>query len=91
MLTKFIHLMFVGMVILLVSSPALAAGYDVQNSTFQNANRATVQASIDGLHWVHGGTWTHQLGTSARIGLVSMGGSGFTANFDYIRVYELAE
>ena len=27
------------------------------------------------------------LATSARIGLVSMGGSDFTANFDYVRVY----
>jgi arabinan endo-1,5-alpha-L-arabinosidase len=45
--------------------------------------------SDDGNHWVRGGVWTHQLGNSARIGLVSMGGSGFTANFDYVRVYRL--
>ncbi len=46
--------------------------------------------SQDGLTWERGGVWTHNLGNSARIGLVSMGGSGFTANFDYVRVYELA-
>ena len=33
---------------------------------------------------------THQLGQAARIGLVAMGGAGFTALFDYVRVYELA-
>jgi arabinan endo-1,5-alpha-L-arabinosidase len=47
----------------------------------------TAYTSTDGQHWVHGGTWTHNLGNSARIGLVSMGGTGFTANFDYVRVY----
>src|SRR5688572_30106193 len=45
MLTKFVHLMVVGMVILLVSSPALAAGYGLQNTTFQNANRVNAQTS----------------------------------------------
>jgi arabinan endo-1,5-alpha-L-arabinosidase len=45
--------------------------------------------STDGVTWVQGGTWTHELGSDARIGLVSMGGSGFTANFDYVRVYRL--
>jgi arabinan endo-1,5-alpha-L-arabinosidase len=49
----------------------------------------TAYTSNDGQTWVRGGTWTHQLGNSARIGLVSMGGSGFTANFDYVRVYKV--
>jgi arabinan endo-1,5-alpha-L-arabinosidase len=49
----------------------------------------TAYTSLDGLNWVRGGTWTHQLGSTARIGLVSMGGSGFTANFDYVHVYSL--
>jgi arabinan endo-1,5-alpha-L-arabinosidase len=47
--------------------------------------------SADGVNWVRGGVWTHQLSSSARIGLVSMGGSGFTANFDYVRVYRLKQ
>lgn len=42
--------------------------------------------SQDGVTWVRGGVWTHTLGSNARIGLVSMGGSGFTANFDYVHV-----
>jgi len=49
----------------------------------------TAYTSQDGQSWVRGGVWTHQLGNSARIGLVSMGGSGFTANFDYVRVYRI--
>src|SRR5205085_5472593 len=44
----------------------------------------TAYTSRDGSVWVRGGTWTHQLGQSARIGLVSMGGSGFTSLFDYV-------
>ncbi|HEX5838508.1 MAG TPA: family 43 glycosylhydrolase [Anaerolineales bacterium] len=49
----------------------------------------TAYTSRDGTNWTRGGTWTHQLGSNARIGLVSMGGPGFTANFDYVRVYVL--
>ena len=49
----------------------------------------TAYTSLDGLNWTRGGTWTHQFGSDAQIGLVSMGGSGFTANFDYVRVYTL--
>lgn len=48
----------------------------------------TAYTSRNGLTWVRGGTWTHKLGNTARIGLVSMGGSGFTANFEYVRVYK---
>lgn len=43
--------------------------------------------SHDGQFWLPGGVWTHQLGNNARIGLVSMGGSGFTAEFDYVRTH----
>jgi arabinan endo-1,5-alpha-L-arabinosidase len=51
----------------------------------------TAYTSQNGVDWVRGGTWTHQLGSNAKIGLVSMGGSGFTANFDYVRVYVLSD
>ena len=47
-------------------------------------------SSQDGIHYARGGVWTHTLGSNAKIGLVSMGGSGYTANFDYVRVYQLA-
>jgi arabinan endo-1,5-alpha-L-arabinosidase len=49
----------------------------------------TAYTSTDGVNWERGGTWTHQLGSNAHIGLVAMGGSGFTANFDYVHVYIL--
>ena len=38
---------------------------------------------------MRGGTWTHVLGDNARIGLVAMGGTGFTAEFDYVRTYRI--
>lgn len=49
----------------------------------------TAYTSQDGKVWVRGGVWTHDLGANERIGLVSMGGSGFVASFDYVRVYSL--
>ena len=49
----------------------------------------TAYTSLDGVEWTRYGSWTHELGRQARIGLVSMGGSGFTTTFDYVRVYRL--
>ncbi len=49
----------------------------------------TAYTSRDGVFWNHSGTWTHHLGNTAKIGLFSMGGSGFTSTFDYVRVYTL--
>jgi arabinan endo-1,5-alpha-L-arabinosidase len=51
----------------------------------------TPYTSMDGENWVRGGTWTHALGKDTHIGLVSMGGGGFTTTFDYIRVYHLRQ
>lgn len=61
--------------------------------TFNGAGeeKYTGFTSMDGVNWVRGGTWTHTLGKDARIGLVSMGGTGFVANFDYVRVYRLKQ
>jgi arabinan endo-1,5-alpha-L-arabinosidase len=42
------------------------------------------------LNWIRGSTWTHSLGSTARIGIVSMAGTGYTAEFDYFRVYTVA-
>ena len=44
---------------------------------------------VAGAEWVHGGTWTHRLGSDARIALVSMGGAGYTAYIDYVRTFEV--
>lgn len=51
----------------------------------------TAYSSRDGKEWERGGTWTHTLGPAARIGLVSMGGAGFNAYFEYVRVFELSK
>jgi len=52
----------------------------------------TAYTSQDGSRWVRGATWRHDaLGTDARIGLVSMGGAGFTARFLHVRVWGLAD
>lgn len=54
----------------------------------RTGNRESYRAltSRDGERWVRGGTWTHALGDHARVGLVAMGGSGFAARFDYLRL-----
>ena len=49
----------------------------------------TGYTSFDGLNWVRGATWTHNL-SNLKIALVSMGGTDFTADFDYVHVYTLA-
>lgn len=49
----------------------------------------TAYSSRDGTNWLRGSTWTDTFGRDARIGLVAMGGEGFTAAFDYVRVYAL--
>ncbi len=54
--------------------------------TYGGDDRYTAYTSLDGKNWTRGGTWAHDLGSDAEIGLVSMGGSGFTAEFDYVRV-----
>jgi arabinan endo-1,5-alpha-L-arabinosidase len=51
----------------------------------------TAYSSRDGSTWTRAGTWTHKLGVEARIGLVSMSKAGFTAHFDYVRVYALKD
>jgi arabinan endo-1,5-alpha-L-arabinosidase len=59
---------------------------DSVSGPYGGTERYTAYTSHDGVTWTRGGTWAHQLGDGARIGLVAMGGSGFTADFDYVRV-----
>ncbi|MCA1666359.1 MAG: DUF1349 domain-containing protein, partial [Thermomicrobia bacterium] len=49
----------------------------------------TAYSSRDGVTWTQGSTWTDALGQNARIGLLALGGTGFTASFDYVHVYSL--
>jgi beta-xylosidase len=45
-------------------------------------------SSRDGRHWTWGGVWTLPAGTTPRIGLISHGGTGAVAEFDYVRIYQ---
>ncbi|HEV2895657.1 MAG TPA: family 43 glycosylhydrolase, partial [Actinomycetota bacterium] len=45
-------------------------------------------SSRDGRHWTWGGVWTLPAGTQPRIGLISHGGAGAVAEFDYVRIYQ---
>ena len=51
----------------------------------------TAYSSTDGVNWTKGGTWQHQLGSSAQIGIAAENAAGFTMDFDYVRVYRLKE
>jgi arabinan endo-1,5-alpha-L-arabinosidase len=73
-----------------VASPNEWTYLRIAKRTNSEGELYTAYTSRDGVNWTRGGTWTHQLGSNAKIGLVSMGGSGFTANFDYVRVYTLS-
>jgi beta-xylosidase len=44
-------------------------------------------SSRDGSTWVKGGVWTMPPEADVRVGLVSHGGAGATARFDYLRIY----
>ena len=43
--------------------------------------------SRDGKTWVKGGVWTLPAGSEVKVGLVSQGGAGATAQFAYFRLY----
>lgn len=49
----------------------------------------TAYSSTDGQNWTKGGTWQHQLGSNAQIGISAENAAGFTVDFDYVRVYQL--
>ncbi|QSB21973.1 hypothetical protein JN350_09790 [Curtobacterium sp. 24E2] len=53
-------------------------------------HRYTAWTSVDGRHFVRGGTWTADLGSAPRIGLISLGGAGFTSTFEDLRVSTVA-
>lgn len=72
-----------------VASPGEWTWLRIVKRSDRYGEQYTSYTSLDGLNWTRGGTWTHHFDSNARIGLISMGGSGFTANFDYVRVYEL--
>ena len=51
----------------------------------------TAYTQQDGRRWIRGGTWVYDgLGSAGRIGLVALGGAGFTATFEYFRTWTLS-
>ena len=62
---------------------------DSVGGPYGGTDRYTAYTSHDGETWTRGGTWAHHLGDDARIGLVAMGGSGFEADFAYVRTSHL--
>ncbi|GII78478.1 hypothetical protein Sru01_34600 [Sphaerisporangium rufum] len=43
--------------------------------------------SRDGRTWTYGGVWTLPLDADLKVGLISLGGAGATAEFDYFRLH----
>lgn len=46
-------------------------------------------SSNDDTTWLCGGTWTHSLGSGAKIALYAGNRSGYTATFNYVHVSTL--
>ncbi len=70
-----------------VVGPVAALTYlRIVKRTQANEETYTAYSSRDGATWLQGSTWTATLGGDARLGLVAMGGTGYTATFDYLRI-----
>jgi arabinan endo-1,5-alpha-L-arabinosidase len=61
----------------------------IVKTTSGNTELYRAYTSPDGTNWYRGSVWTQNLGSSAKIGMYAMGGTGFTARFDYFHVYSL--
>lgn len=73
-----------------LTSPADSTYLRIAKHGFEADETYTAYSSHDGVKWYKGPTWRHQLGSGAKIGLVSMSRSGFSTFFDYVRVYSIA-
>jgi arabinan endo-1,5-alpha-L-arabinosidase len=56
--------------------------------TVSGADHLVSYVSRDGTTWRRGAVWVDAIGP-AQLALLSMSGAGFTANFDYVHVYDL--
>ena len=72
-----------------VAPPGDTTWLRIAKRTVSGVETFTAYASNHKQIWLRGGTGTHTLGTTAKIGLVSLGGVGFVANFDYLCVYTI--
>ena len=74
-----------------VGPPADTSWLRIVKRSVDGHARFTAYTSQDGRRWVRGGAWNHDdLGPAPKIGLVSMGGQGFTAHFEDVSVWSLA-
>lgn len=55
----------------------------------KRGERYTAYTSLNGRRWDHGATWTTDLGQRPQIGLISLGGAGFTSRFDDLQTHRL--
>ena len=80
-----------------VGPPADRTWLRIVRRTVDGHHLFTAYTSQDGHTWVRGGAWQHDvLGENVRIGLVSMGADAtdpthYTATFDHVRVWALAD
>jgi arabinan endo-1,5-alpha-L-arabinosidase len=73
-----------------VGPPADLTWLRIVKRTIGDHTVFTPYTSQDGARWIRGSAWAYdELGGDARIGLLSMGGAGFTATFDHVRVWTL--
>ena len=71
--------------------PASSTWLRIVKRTSSGHTLFTSYTSRDGRRWVRGATWAYdELATAERIGLLSLGGTGFTSTFDHVRVWSLA-
>jgi arabinan endo-1,5-alpha-L-arabinosidase len=73
----------------IIGPPAPTTWLRLTATTDRRSGEQRVRASTsrDGHTWVHGGVWTLPAGSHVRVGLVSHGGAGATADFDWFRIY----
>ena len=73
-----------------VGSPSDTTWLRVVRRATSNGTTYRAYTSRDGNSWVRGGTWVQdQTGDDVRLGLISLGGTGYTARFDHVRVWRL--
>ncbi len=74
---------------MVVGSPGQTTWLRIAKRKHNGKERYTAYTSDDGERWTRGGTWDHQLGNGAQIGIAAENRVGFTMDFDYVRVYQL--
>ncbi|WP_019588598.1 family 43 glycosylhydrolase [Deinococcus apachensis] len=72
-----------------VGTPAPTTWLRIVKRTVGSEERYTPFTSTDDRVWERGGTYTHQLGRKAQLGLVALSHAGYQARFDYLRVFRL--